>query len=56
MLKGGLQKFITVTPASSIARMSTTRFGKLASTAGVENWAVASLAEALEVAEGRKAA
>lgn len=56
LLKAGLKKFITVTPASSIARMSTTRFGKLASQAGVETWAVSSLAEALDVAEGRKAA
>ena len=56
LLKAGLQMFITVMPASSIARMATARTGKIAAQAGVQSHAVASLAEAHAVADGKKAA
>lgn len=56
LLKGGIKKFITVVPASSIAKMGATRFGKVASTAGVDTWQVASVADALAAAHGKKAA
>lgn len=56
LVKGGIKRFITILPASAIAKMGASRFGKIASTAGVETWQVASLAEALAAAAGKKAA
>ncbi|MFZ5442611.1 MAG: hypothetical protein ACOZQL_21560 [Myxococcota bacterium] len=56
LVKGGIKKFITIIPASAIAKMGANRFGKVASNAGVETWQVASMAEALDAVTGRKAA
>ena len=56
LLKAGLKRFITVVPASAIAKMGTQRFGKVAANAGVETYTVASLDEALEAAKAAKAA
>ena len=56
LVKGGLEKFITVLPASAIAKMTTTRIGKVASSAGLEICQAHSMEEALKFADGRKAA
>jgi hypothetical protein len=53
---GGLKHFVTVMPASSIAKMATNRIGKVASSAGVDVHQVASVAEAIDVAHGKQAA
>jgi hypothetical protein len=56
LLKAGLKKFITVVPASSLGKMTTMRFGKLASEAGVETYQVESLQQGLDAAAGKLAA
>ncbi len=49
MLKAGIRRFITVVPASAVAKMGANRFGRMASQAGVDTYQVASVDEAMAI-------
>lgn len=56
LLAAGLKRFITVLPASALAKLGTNRIGLIASNAGVETYQVGSLGEALAAAKRARAA